>query len=174
MLEAIKKRRSCRNFNSLKPVEEEKLNEVIEAGLNAPSAKNTQEGIIIAITNKVVRDKVSLINKRIMGVDKDIDPFYGAPVILVVAARKWALSQYDGSTMIENMLVEATNQSLASIWIHRAKQEFEDPEFIDLLKDTGIDFNEYEGIGHVALGYPSDDNTYSDKEIKEGRVFYVK
>ena len=173
MLEAIKRRRSCRNFDPSRSVEDEKLMEVINAGLNAPSAKNRQEGIIIAVTNKEVRDKISKFNAKILGASDDFDPFFKAPVILLVAELKMPTAQYDGAIMIENMLIEATNQGLGSIWIHRAKQELEDPSFRELLSSINIDLDNYEGIGHVALGY-SNMNEYPEKIIKEGRVFFVK
>ncbi len=171
MLDAIKNRRSCRNFDPNKTIENEKLMEVINAGLNAPSAKNRQTGIIIAVTNKIVRDKISNFNAKILGVD--IDPFYKAPVILLVAVEKAPTAKYDGSIMIENMMLEATNQGLASIWIHRAKEELEDPEFKEILNSVNLDLDNYEGVGHVALGY-ANDTKYPKKELKEGRAFFVK
>ncbi len=151
--------------------EKEKIAEVVKAGLNAPSAINTQNGIIIAITNKEVRDKLSVFNS--VGARRPGDPFYGAPVVLLVAVKKWALAVYDGSVMIENMLLEATNQGLGSCWIHRAKEELENPEARELLSSIGLDLEEYEGIGHVALGYSLIDE-YPEKQIKENREFWIE
>ena len=171
MLKEIKERRSCRSYDSKMPRDEE-INEVINAGLYAASARGTQLGIVIAITNKVIRDKLVKINARIMERD-DFDPFYGAPVILLVAVKKSHNGVYDGSCMIENMLIEATNQGLGSCWIHRAKEELEMEEVKELFKDLNIDLDEYEGIGHVALGYKLN-KEIPLKEIKENRVFWVK
>jgi len=173
MLEAIKNRRSCRKFDRLKEVEKEKLDEIINAGLNAPSAKNGQAGIIIVIKNQEIRDKVSKINAEILGAKEGVDPFYNAPIILLVAVKKNVNAQYDGSVIIENMMLEAANQGLGSIWIHRAKQELENPAMQELLKSTGLDLSEYEGVGHVALGYSLMEN-YPNKEIIGNRVFYIE
>lgn len=172
MLEVIEKRRSCRKFDSERMPEMEKIEAVVKAGLNAPSAINTQGGIIIAITNKEIRDKLSAVNMS-FGARRPGDPFYGAPVVLLVAVKKWPLAVYDGSVMIENMLLEATNQGLGSCWIHRAKEELESAEGRELLSSIGIDLEEYEGIGHVILGYSLIDE-YPPKQIKENREFWIK
>ena len=170
MLQEIENRRSCRKFDSGKAVEKEKLEEVIRAGLYAASGMGRQNGIIVAITDKKTRDEVSALNARIMGATSD--PFYGAPVILLVAVKKWPIAVYDGSTMMENMLIEATHQGLGSCWIHRAKEELESKEGKELFASIGLNADEYEGVGHVALGYSMIDN-YSLKVIREGRVFWI-
>ena len=172
MLEQLKNRRSCRKFNSEKKVETDKIKEVVDAGLYASNGMGYQNGIIIVITNKDIRDKISELNREIGGFKVGIDPFYGAPVILFVAVKKWKNAVYDGSTMIENMMIEATNQELGSCWIHRAKEELESPEGKEILSSLGINLDEYEGVGHVALGYSAMDN-YPPKKIKEGRVYYI-
>lgn len=121
MLEAIKKRRACRKFSS-KPVEEEKIKEVVEAGLLAPTGRNLQTPVVIAISDKKTRDELMGINRKIMGIE-GIDPFYGAPTVLLVIANKQGISIHDGAACIENMLLEATNQGLGSCWIHRLKKK---------------------------------------------------
>ena len=168
MLEVIKARRACRSFSS-REVEESKIKEIVEAGLLAPSGMNRQTSIIIVIKDKKVRDQLMELNCKIMG--RDLDPFYGAPVILLVAAHKDGLSSMDGAATIENMLLEATNQGLASCWIHRAKEELELEEGRKILSFTGLNFDDYIGIGHVIIGYPTEDYKPSPKIIKENRVF---
>ena len=87
-----------------------------------------------------------------MGSDKD--PFYGAPVVLVVLADKSRPTcVYDGSLVMGNLMLAAHSLGLGSCWIHRAKEEFESPEGKALLTSLGIQ-GEYEGIGHCILGYP--------------------
>ena len=170
MLEIIKYRRSCRAYKS-DAVEEEKINEVIQAGLYAASSRGQQNGIIIAVTDKEWRDKIAKMNTEIAGAGSDM--FYGAPVILLVAVKKSANAVYDGSTMMENMMLEATAQGLGSCWIHRAKEEVESGALNDLFGTVGLHAEDYIGVGHVALGYPVKDE-YPPKIIKEGRVFRIK
>ncbi len=168
MLNVIKTRRACRSFSN-REVEDNKIKEIVEAGLLAPSGMNRQTPIIIVIKDKKTRDDLMKLNSKIMG--REMDTFYGAPVILLVAAHKDGLSIHDGAATIENMLLEATNQGLASCWIHRAKEELELEEGRKILSFTGLNFDDYIGIGHVIIGYPTEGYKPAPKVIKEGRVF---
>ena len=151
-LKVLETRRSCRNF---KPdmVKEEDLKAILKAGTYAASGMGKQSAIIIAVTNKELRDKLSDENRRIGGWSEGFDPFYGAPVILIVLARKDVPTyKYDGSLVMGNLMNAAESLGVASIWIHRAKEEFESDLGRSILEQLGID-GEYEGIGHCALGY---------------------
>ena len=170
MLKEIAERRSCKRFNPNKPVSKEDIDKIIQAGLLAPSGMNKQSGIVIAITNKEIRDKLAKLNKGNWDIP---DPFYGAPVILLVAAKKGFLAQVDGACMIENMLLEAVHLGLGGCWVHRAKEELESEEGRALLASTGLDLTEYEGVGHCIIGY-SDGFEPAPKEIREGRKFYIE
>lgn len=169
-LEVLKTRRSCRKF---KPdmVPDELIEKVIEAGMYAPTGKGLQAPIIIAITNKEVRDKMAEENVKILGAD--IDPFYGGPVVLVVLAKKDVFTHvYDGSLVMGNMLNAAHSLGLAGIWIHRAKEVFEGEYGKQLLKDLGIE-DEYEGIGNCVIGY-RDGEAPEAAPRKENYVYYIK
>lgn len=149
-LTTLKNRRSCRVY---KPelIEEEKLNAIIEAGTYAATGMGKQSPIIIAVTDKAVRDRLSKMNAAVMGAD--IDPFYGAPEVLIVLANKAVPTYlYDGSLVLGNMMNAAADLGVASCWIHRAKEEFESEEGKAILKELGIE-GDYEGIGHLILGY---------------------
>ncbi len=172
VIENIKSRRSVRKFKN-DMLKSEDIKEIVNAGLYAPSGMNRQATITLAITNKELRDKLSKANCKIGGWNEGFDPFYNAPVILVVLADKSVpTSIYDGSLVMENMMLAANSLGLGSIWIHRAKEEFEMEEFVKVLKDLGIE-GEYEGIGHLAIGYV-DGETPKAHEIKENRAFYIK
>ena len=170
ILDLIKERRSCKSYTD-RMVSDTDINKVITAGLYAPSGMNLQDGMIIAITNKEVRDNLAKLNASVMG--RDSDPFYGAPVVLLVLVKKHRNSKYDGSCMIENMLLEAYSLGLGSCWIHRAKEELEDPLAKEILKNLDINLDEYEGVGHVILGY-SNNYLPKPKPIKENRVLFLK
>ena len=85
VLETIKSRRSIRKYKS-DMIPQDKLEKIIEAGTYAATGMGKQSPIIIAVTNKELRDKLSAMNAKIMGVE--IDPFYGAPTVLIVLADK--------------------------------------------------------------------------------------
>ena len=155
------------------PVDEELINQVIEAGLWAASGMGKQSPIIIAVTNKEVRDKLAKLNMTSVGGPTDRDPFYGAPVVLVVLADKSAMTYvYDGSLTMGNMLAAADSLGLGSCWVHRAKDSFETEEGKEFLKSLGIE-GDYEGIGNCILGWPAEEKP-APKPRKENRVYYVK
>ena len=163
-------RSSVKKYKS-DPVPKELMDKIIEAGLRAPSGLNKQAPIILAVTNKQVRDELSKINA---GKDpfKRADPFYNAPCVLVVLADKSAFTYaYDGPLVMENMMLAAHALGLGACWIHRAKETFEQPEWKEFLKKLGIE-GEYEGIGNCVVGYP-DGEVPAVKPTKEGRVYYV-
>lgn len=171
-LENIKTRRSIRKY---KPdmVPQEILDKIIEAGLYAASGMGQQNTIIIQVTNKELRDKISKMNQEIGGWKEGFDPFYGAPAMLIVLAKKdWPNRVYDGSLVMGNLMLAAHDLGIGSCWIHRAKQEFETDWGKEFLKSLGIE-EEYEGIGHCALGYVDGDYPKAPA-IKENRVYYVK
>ena len=77
-------RRSYRSYKS-DPVPKELVEKVCEAGTYAATGMNRQSPVIIAITEKGARDRLMELNASIMGRD-GTDPFYGAPVVIVVLA----------------------------------------------------------------------------------------
>lgn len=170
ILDKIKTRRSIRKFKS-DMVPRELIDQIIEAGTYAASGMNRQTPIIIAVTNKEMRDKLSKMNADIMGTD--VDPFYGAPVVLIVLASKERYTYiYDGSLVMGNLMLAAHELGIGSCWIHRAKEEFESEEGKAILAQLGIE-GEYEGIGHCVLGYV--DGDYPDiLPRKENWVYYIE
>lgn len=171
-LKAMKERRSIRKFKPDMPKKED-LEQIIEAGIYAANGRGQQATVTVAVTNKEMRDKISEINRKIGGWDKGFDPFYGAPVILIVLANKNCNTYiYDGSLVMGNMMLAAHSLGLGSIWIHRAKEEFETEEWRKFLSDLGIE-GEWEGIGHCAVGY-MDGQLPKAAERKNGRVYWVE
>ena len=172
ILKAMEERRSVRKFKPDMPRRED-LEAIIEAGLYAASAMGKQSAIAVAVTNRELRDRISDDNRKIGGWGEGFDPFYGAPVILIVLAPKnWPNRVYDGSLMMGNMMLAAHSLGLGSIWIHRAREEFETDAGRKLLADLGIE-GEWEGVGHCAVGYV-DGELPPAAERRAGRVFWVE
>ena len=169
VIKNIVERRSVKKYKNI-PVEENLIDEIVMAGTYAPSGMNRQSPIILAITNQEVRDNIASINAKIMGTD--IDPFYGAPVVLVVLADKDCPTHvYDGSLVMGNMMLAAHSLGLGSCWIHRAKETFETEEGREILKNLGIE-GEYEGIANCILGYPDEVKEASPR--KENYIYKIK
>ena len=172
IIRAMKERRSVRGFTDEMP-KKEQLEAIAEAGLYAASGMGKQAPIIIAVTNKELRDKLSGANCRIGGWTEGFDPFYGAPVVFIVLSDKSVRTHvYDGSLVMGNLMLAAHSLGLGSIWIHRAKEEFESYEWKALLSQLGVT-GDYEGIGHCAVGYAADPLPEA-AERKEGRLFWVE
>ena len=168
IIKAMMERRSIRSFKPDMPPKEA-LDEIIQAGLYAASGMGRQAAVILAVTDREMRDRLSASNAAIMG-REGVDPFYGAPAILIVLADKSVrTSIYDGSLVMGNLMLAAHSLGLGSIWIHRAKEEFEQPAYKQLLKDLGLE-GEWEGIGHCAIGYMTGDNPPAPAR-KPNRVF---
>ena len=171
VIEAIVSRRSCRAF---KPdsVPHEMLEQIADAGLWAASGMGKQAVKIIVVTDKALRDRIAERNRAIGGWKEGFDPFYGAPAVMIVLADKSAFTGiYDGSLVMGNLMLAAHALGIDSIWIHRAKEEFECPEGKALLASLGIE-GEWEGIGHCALGYRAA-TLPPPAPRKPGRVYWI-
>ena len=143
-------RRSVRAYTS-KQVEESLLEQVLEAGTYAPTGGGRQTPVIVAVQNPETVRQLSRMNAAVNG--NKSDPFYGAPTVLVVLAeRSRGTYLLDGAAVITTLLNAAHALGLGSCWIHRAKEEFESEEGKALLKEWGVE-GDYEGVGHVILGY---------------------
>lgn len=174
MSEVMQNMITRRSIRSYKPdmVPEEVINRIVEAGTYAATGMGKQSPIIIAVTNKELRDKLSKKNAEIMG-HPDMDPFYGAPVVLIVLANKERPTYlYDGSLVMGNLMLAAHDEGLGSCWIHRAKEEFESPFGKEILKSLGIE-GDYEGIGHCVIGYANGEEPKAAPR-KENYVYYIK
>lgn len=182
MVETIKNiitRRSVKKYQE-RNVPIELIEEIVKAGTYAPTGCNSQSPIILAVTNRELRDKLSNLNLRIIR-HKNIttssgeaDPFYGAPVVLVVLARKDVTTRvYDGSLVMENMMLAAHSLGLGACWIHRAKEMFETDEGKRILLDLGVT-DEYEGIGNCIVGYAVEEALKPQVPRKSDYVIWVK
>ena len=172
IIENMKTRRSIRKFKS-DALPQDVLDRILEAGTYAPTGMAAQSPVIIAVTNKELRDKLSAMNAKIMGKPEDFDPFYNAPVVLVVLADKSRPTHvYDGSLVMGNLMLAAHSEGIGSCWIHRAKETFESEEVKNILKELGIT-GDYEGIGNCVLGYADGDEPKAHP-IKDNYVYYVK
>ncbi len=169
-METMLSRRSTKKYTDAMPKKED-LDRIIEAGLFAASGRNMQSPVIIAVTNREIRDRLSRDNAAIMGAAGD--PFYNAPCVLVVLADKRAHTYvYDGSLSLGNMMLAAEELGLGSCWIHRAKEVMAQPHWVEWIKSLGLE-GEYEGIGNLVVGY-ADGDFSAMKPRRDGRVVWVE
>ena len=165
----MESRRSIRSYKQ-DAVPEDLIRQIVEAGTFAATGRGLQSPIIIAVTDREARDRLSKLNADILGTDTD--PFYGAPVVLIVLAdRSIPTYLYDGSLVMGNLMLAAHAMGLGSCWIHRAKEEFDSPEGKRILRDLGIE-GDYEGIGHCIIGY-IDGDVPEAKPRKYGWAYWI-
>ena len=171
-MNALLTRRSVRKYTPEMPKRED-LEQIIEAGLYAASGKGGQSSIILAVTDKALRDQMMEMNRKVGGWEEGFDPFYGAPAVLVVLAKKGTpFTVADGSLSMGNMMLAAHALGLGSCWINRAREAFDTEEGKEILRRLGVE-GEYEGVGNCIVGYP-DGDLPRPKERNEGRVFWAE
>ncbi len=160
-------RKSCRKFKP-EHISRQELEDMIAAGLNAPSGRNMQPVRFVVVQEDAMVEKLSRMNGAVAGMA--FDPFYGARDVIIVLAKKEGTYLYDGSLAMGNLLNAAWSMGIDCRWIHRAKEVFESPEGKALLLQWGIT-EEVEGIGFCILGHAEEEKPKT--EILPGRVFYV-
>lgn len=154
VIKAIETRRSVRSF-SQKAIPEELLDAVLEAGTYAPTGGGRQSPVIVAVKDAAYRDKIARLNAEVMG--KDTDPYYGAPIVIIVLADGKANTFVeDGSCVLENMMIAAHSLGLGSVWVHREREIFDGENGKTLLRKWGLP-ETLRGVGALALGYPATD-----------------
>ena len=147
-------RRSIRKYKP-EQITREELDIILQAGICAPTGKNRQSPILIAVQNKEVRDLLSRMNAQVLGMD--VDPFYGAPTVVVVLAKADSPhAVQDGSLVLGNMMTAAKAIGLGSCWINRAREVFDSAEGKQLLARWGVE-GDYIGVGNCILGYPDEE-----------------
>ena len=150
VLKTIRSRRSVRAYKR-DAVPQELLREICEAGTYAPTGGGRQSPTIIAVTTEKYRNELVRLNAEVVG--KDTDPYYGAPVIILVLAEGTASTFVeDGSCVLENMMLAAASLGLGSVWIHREREIFDSEEGKALLRQWGLP-QTLRGVGSIALGY---------------------
>ena len=171
-LQTLLSRRSIRKYRPEMPKREE-LEQIIEAGLYAATGRGMQSAIIVAVTNRELINRLSEMNRVIGGWKEGFDPFYGAPVVLLVLADKSSPNHvYDGSLTMGNLMQAAYDLGFGSCWINRAREEFASEEGKAILKELGIE-GDWEGIGHCIVGYVDGDLPKA-ADRKENRVFWAE
>ncbi|MCD7776191.1 MAG: nitroreductase, partial [Firmicutes bacterium] len=155
-LESLKTRRSVRGYSE-RPVEQEKLDAILEAATYAPTGMGRQSPTIVLVKTPETVKKISKMNAEVMGRD-DVDPFYGAPVVAIVFGNKSASPTWfeDACLVAGNLLNAAHAVGVDSCYIYRAKEVFSSEKGLELMKEWGLDEN-YVGVANCILGYGSGD-----------------
>ncbi len=166
-IQTLTARRSCRSFQD-KHVERTLIEQIVAAGLHAPTGRNMQTPYFVVVTDDETVQTLSTLNAAVMGMPSD--PFYGAKDVIIVLSKKQGTYIYDGSLAMGNLLNAAYALNIGACWIHRAKEVFDSDAGKALLHKWGLT-DDVEGIGFCILGYVRDEK--APTEVRDGRVFYV-
>ncbi len=167
-IKSLVTRKSCKSYKD-EHISRADIEQIVAAGLNAPSGMNRQTPILVVVQNDEAAARLSEMNRAVLGMTGD--PFYGARDVIVVLARKEGTYLYDGSLAMGNLLNAAFSMGIGCCWIHRAKEVFESAEGKALLKEWGITY-ETEGIGFCILGHSLKEKAKT--EIMSDRVYYIE
>ncbi|MGD9782078.1 MAG: nitroreductase family protein [Kiritimatiellia bacterium] len=169
-LATLTTRRSIRKFKPTQ-IKDEELNTILEAGKYAPTGGGRQGNLFVVVQDKALREKLAKMNAAVLG--KDMDPYYGAPtIILVFADSTKSTPVEDGSLALGNLFNAAAALGLGSCWIHRAREMFESENGQDLLRRWGVG-DPYVGVGACSLGYP-DGEIPAPAPRKDGMVIVAR
>ncbi len=160
-------RKSCRSYKN-EHISRDEIEQIVAAGLNAPSGMNKQTPRFVVVQNDETVAKLSQMNAAVAGMPHD--PFYGAKDVIIVLAKKECTYIYDGSLAMGNLMNAAWSMGIDSRWIHRAKEVFDSAEGKELLKSWGIT-DDVEGIGFCILGHALEEKDKT--EIIDNRVYYI-
>lgn len=191
LLEMIQTRRSIRKYLPT-PVEHDKLEKILEAGIYAPNPGSNQGTKILMLEDAALIEKIGIVNANCenrdwggQGVSAEqpsiIDDlsirsgFYGCTALGIVCVPRAKKDQVNciGSAFVcaENMVLEAYALGVSSCIVGRAEATFEQPDMAALLTTWELE-ETYMPLVFVCLGYI--DGAYPTmKPRKEGRMLFV-
>lgn len=151
VLKNIFTRRSVRKF-SANLIPEDILNDIITAGLYAPSAMNTQPWQLTVVKNE---DMLVRLQKAISkALDRpDYHRFYGAPVFIIVTVPgDYRHGAVDTACVLQNMFLAAHSLGVGSVWINQIRDCYDNADVRAILTEAGIPENHI-CFGCAAIGY---------------------
>jgi nitroreductase len=140
-LKAMTKRASVREYQA-KPVEKKLLEQIVDAGRHAPTARGVEPWEFVVVQDKAVLAELSRIANNGFFI-KD------AAACIVVFCQDTKYYLEDGCAAVENILVAATDSGLGACWVAGDKKDYA-PEVARLLNaGTGMKL-----ICLIPLGWP--------------------
>ena len=192
IFETIMHRRSIRRFEP-KQIEEAALQQILQAGLYAPSAGGRQGVIFAVCQDKEVNERLGKIKRAnsnfrmstatrfvsheqpsIVDDARLTNAFYDAPtVITMFAPKNFLFSAEDCATAAENMMLAADALGIGSCYIGQGWTAFADPYGQEILQQWNIPADHY-AVMQLLLGYPREGDKHpTAKPRKDGRIIRI-
>ena len=165
-IESILNRRSIRKYEA-RPVEQEKIDLIIQCACFAPSARNLQPWHFTVISRRDVLERISEANRQIMlkspvevlrcmAEAPDYNSFRGAPLAIIASGRKDAdYATCDCANAVENMALAAYSLGLGSCYLGSFKIALEAPGGDIIQRELGIP-EDYRPLYALSIGYGSE------------------
>lgn len=164
----IYERRSVRSYLP-QQITEAELTEVLDAGMQAPSAMNQQSWFVVAVQKPQAVEKIRQLCVKVRNMDEQANPFYGAPTILLVFGKEGNIApKRDSAMAMLNMMLAANSIGLGTCWIHCVNGAFSSEEGKEFAKELGVP-DGYAPVGSLALGLPSGDKP-REKTVQKNYV----
>ncbi len=149
----LSKRRSIRKFSD-KPINEQVVNNIVDATLSAPSSRNSRSTNLIVIRNREIIEKIATMRDYGSAFVKN------APMVILVAGdtSKSDLWEVNCSISATTLQLACVDEGLASCWVHvkdrpQKQAEPDGAKAIELIREV-VDFPaEYDVLCAIALGY---------------------
>ena len=192
VFETILHRRAIRRF-STKQIEENELEQILNAGMYAPSAGGRQGVIFAVCQNREVNErlgkikranarpqmatKTSFVSHEQPSIADDIkitNAFYDSPTVITMFALKdFLFSKEDCALAAENIMLAADALGIGSCYIGQGWEAFADPYGQKILKQWNIPTDRY-AVMQLLLGYPREGDRHpTPKPRKEGRIIRI-
>ena len=181
VVDCIMSRRSIRAYKS-EQIKDEELQTILECGINAPSARNSQPWEVRVIHDK---DAIDNLNKEVIAdmiekrpeakerfADENASVFFHAPTLLVVAydtTQYWG--QSDCGMLVQNILLAAESMNIGSCAVGCCRDYINSPKGADFVKSLNLPEN-YVVYLTVTLGYK--DENPDAKPRDEKKVAYME
>ena len=154
VIDSLQSRRSIKKYID-KQISDEELDTILESGKYAPTGRNRQSPVMVAIRDRDTVKKLSKMNAEILG--SESDPFYSAPCVVVVFVDMSVSTGFEDACLVMGNLMNAAHAiGVGSCWIHRAREMFSSEEGKALMREWGLSEN-YVGVGNCVLGYREGD-----------------
>jgi nitroreductase len=165
VLDVIRKRYSCRAYQD-KPIEREKLEQILEAARLAPSAKNLQDWRFVVVTDKETKRKIAQAANNQTFLQNAGAIIVACSVSNEVMRCGQAVGPIDVAIALEHIALQAAELGLATCWIGSFYPEKVRP-IVGMPQDIAI-------IELMAVGYPADSRKEPNRQAIEKIVCYEK
>ncbi len=168
-METILNRRSVRSYTEEK-VCREKVEQLVNAGLHAPTAMNRQTFQITVVEKPELLAKLADAVKAAMNI-QNVYNFYGAKTLFLLSdSADKELGQMDCACVAENILLAAYDLELGACWINQFRNTSDDPTVRALLTEVGVPAAHRVWLG-IALGNPTE---WPEAKERVAKVVYCE